>query len=58
VVLNFIRVGYLQLLFFRSELKMVDPNVEFITKESRVVMKFQFLKEMRTKEIYDETSVT
>jgi len=44
-------------LFFRSEL-MVDPNVAFTTKESRVVMKFQFLKETRAKEIYDETSVT
>jgi len=37
---------------------MVDPNVEFTTKESRVVMKFQFLKEMSAKDIYDETTVT
>jgi len=51
-------VGYLQLLFFRSELKMVDPNVEFTTKGSKVVMKFLFLKEIRAKEIYDEMSVT
>jgi hypothetical protein len=37
---------------------MADPNVEFTTKESRVVMKFLFLKERRAKEIYDETSIT
>jgi len=58
LVLNFICVGYLQLLFFRSERKMVDPNVEFTTKESRVVMKSLFLKETRSNEIYDEMSVT
>jgi hypothetical protein len=45
-------------LFFRSELKMVAPGVEFTTKESRVVMKFLFLKEKTAKEIYDEVSVT
>jgi hypothetical protein len=52
VLLNFIGVGNLQLLFLRSEQKMAAHNVEFTTKQYKVVMKFLFHKGKTTKEIY------
>lgn len=58
MVLNFIRVGCLELLFFRSEVKMAAPDVEFMTKECRAVMKFLFLNGKSAKDIYDDMSVT
>jgi hypothetical protein len=57
VVQDFICVGYLELLFFRSELKMVAPDVEFMTKECRTVMHLLFLKVKTSKQICDNMSV-
>jgi hypothetical protein len=58
LVPNFICGGCLELLFFRSEMKMAAPDAEFMTKESRVVMKFLLLKGKSAKEICDDMSVT
>jgi histone-lysine N-methyltransferase SETMAR len=58
LVINFICVGYLELLFLSSEVKMAAPDVEFMTKECRGVMNFLFLKVKSAKEIYDDMSVT
>ena len=40
------------LLFFRSELKVEDPNTKFTIKERRAVIQPLFLKGKRAKEIY------
>jgi len=45
-------------LFFRSELKMAAPDVEFMTKQCTAVMKILFLKGGTAKEIDDDISVT
>jgi hypothetical protein len=37
---------------------MAGPDVEFMTKECRAVMKFPFLRGETTKEIYDDMSFT
>jgi len=37
---------------------MAGPDVEFMTKECRVVMKFLFLRGKTNKEIHDDMSVT
>jgi hypothetical protein len=52
LVPNFIVVGCLELLFFRSEVKRAAPDAEFTTKESRAVMKFLFRQGKSSKEIY------
>jgi hypothetical protein len=54
LVPNLICVGCLELLFFRSEMKMAAPDAEFTTKESTAVMKFLFLQGKLSKEIYGD----